>query len=70
MSNFKILKGIPLFQAVAASWANTLNVMSKNIAFDTHFDTVSQKIEKEKNYWISVLKKIQGIPLFQAVSAS
>ena len=70
--NAKILQGIPLFQAVSASWANIYNFNVQNIAFDTLFETVSQKyINKQKKYnWISVFKKLQGIPLFQAVAAS
>ena len=46
--------------------------MSKNIAFDTLFDTVIKKKRNKQNKynWISVLKKLQGIPLFQAVAAS
>ena len=46
--------------------------MSKKIAFDTLFDTISEKYRnKQKKYnWISVLKKLQGIPLFQGVAAS
>ena len=46
--------------------------MSKTIALDTLFDTVIQKYQnKENKYsWISFWKKLQGIPLFQAVAAS
>ena len=46
--------------------------MTINIAFDTLFDTVSQNKRNELNKynWISDLKKLQGIPLFQAVAAS
>ena len=40
--------------------------MSKYIAFDTLFDTVSQN----KYNLIGNFKILQGIPLFQAVSAS
>ena len=40
--------------------------MSKKIAFDTLFDTVSQKQRNKQNIynWISVLKKLQGNPLY------
>ena len=37
---------IPLFQAVAASYADTFYLSSKNINLDTLFYTASQRIEK------------------------
>ena len=46
--------------------------MTKNIAFDILFDTMSHKINKLKIYTIGSVfwKKIQKIPLLQAISAS
>ena len=48
------------------------HLISKNINFDTLFDTLIQKyINKQNKYnWISVLIFFQGIPLFRAVAAS
>ena len=43
--------------------------MCKNISFDTLFDTVGQKME-EKNQLDQCIEKLQGITLFQDVSAS
>ena len=46
--------------------------MSKHIASDTIFYTLSEKIENKQNKynWISVLEKdCTGIPMFQAVAA-
>ena len=46
--------------------------MSKNIAFDTLFDTVSQKYRNKQNKYDLIRKFniLQGIPLFQAIAAS
>ena len=63
----RFFKGFPCFRSQLPHRPTLLNVMSKDIAFDTLFETISQKQRNKENkyIWISVLKNCKVFPCFR-----
>ena len=59
------------YKKICIKGRHFFNSSPKILNFDTLYDTVSKIISTQnKQLFISVLKKLQGIPLFWAVAAS